>query len=187
MKAFTLIETLVAILILTVAITGPLTIASRGLNAALLAKDQTTAFYLAQDGAEYVRSVRDSNRIMGDDWLTGAIIAPSTVAGVNIATVCEAPPNGSSANGCAVDALTANISACSSSGCTDKPLYYNSTSHQYTLQSSNAAKTIFTRSIVITPVLSFPDEVQMVVTVSWKDVGSTAHSVVVRDDLFNWQ
>ena len=71
-KGFTLIETLVAILILTTAIAGPLTIASRGLNAALIAKDQTTASYLAQDAIEYVRAVRDTNRLLGGDWLTGA-------------------------------------------------------------------------------------------------------------------
>ena len=48
-RGFTLIETLIAVLILTTAIAGPLTIASKGLTATLVAKDQISAFYLAQD------------------------------------------------------------------------------------------------------------------------------------------
>src|SRR3989344_3852661 len=60
-RGFTLIETLIAVLLLSVAITGPLTIASKGLTATLVAKDQFIAFYLAQDAVEYVRYVRDSN------------------------------------------------------------------------------------------------------------------------------
>ena len=54
-------ETLIAVLVLSLAITGPLTIAQKGLQAALISKDQDTAFYLARDAVEYVRFVRDTN------------------------------------------------------------------------------------------------------------------------------
>src|SRR3989338_5317255 len=45
-RGFTLIETLIAVLLLSVAVTGPLTIASKGLTATLTAKDQFVAYYL---------------------------------------------------------------------------------------------------------------------------------------------
>ena len=52
---FTLVETLIAISIVTIAISGPMLSASRALIAANIARDQLTASYLAQEGIEYVR------------------------------------------------------------------------------------------------------------------------------------
>jgi len=58
---FTLVETLVAISILMLAVTGPLYYATESLKAATYAKDQITAFYLAQDAFEQIRKIRDDN------------------------------------------------------------------------------------------------------------------------------
>src|SRR3990167_9485995 len=73
-RGFSLIETLVAVLLLATAITGPLTIASKSFLVATVAKDQVTAFYLAQDAVEYVRFARDSNKLSGSDWLSGSVV-----------------------------------------------------------------------------------------------------------------
>ncbi len=62
-KGFTLLETLIAVTILVTALVGPMTIASNGLNSAFFARDQVTAFYLAQEGIEFVRYVRDTNTL----------------------------------------------------------------------------------------------------------------------------
>ena len=62
-KGFTLVETMVAISILMLAILGPLSIASTSLRNVVLARDQITAYYLAQEGIEYVRYVRDNQYI----------------------------------------------------------------------------------------------------------------------------
>lgn len=70
-KGFTLVEAMVAISILSLAVTGPLVIAQKGIGSAIYARDQVTASYLAQEGVEYVRNVRDTNRIAGLSWLTG--------------------------------------------------------------------------------------------------------------------
>jgi len=51
-SGFTLIETLVAIAILLIGIIGPLYIFSTNLGAIRRASDETTAYYLAQDGLE---------------------------------------------------------------------------------------------------------------------------------------
>jgi len=73
-QGFSIIETIVAIAILSVALVAPLTLAQRGLNSSIYAKDQVTAFYLAQEAIEYVHYVRDSNNLYGAsqsvDWLS---------------------------------------------------------------------------------------------------------------------
>ncbi len=57
---FTIVETLVAITVLMIAIAGPLVIASKGLTAALYAKDQMTASLLAQESMEVIKNVRSN-------------------------------------------------------------------------------------------------------------------------------
>ncbi len=56
---FTLIETLVAVTILLMVIVGPMTLASKGIQNAYFAGDQTTALYLAQEGIEHMERLRD--------------------------------------------------------------------------------------------------------------------------------
>jgi type II secretory pathway pseudopilin PulG len=60
-RAFTLVETLVAISILMLSVSGPLYYASESLKAAIYARDQITAFYIAQDAFEQIRKIRDNN------------------------------------------------------------------------------------------------------------------------------
>lgn len=57
---FTLIEALIAVTIVTLSVAGPLYTASRALVAAEIARDKLTASYLAQEGVEYIRMMRDS-------------------------------------------------------------------------------------------------------------------------------
>jgi prepilin-type N-terminal cleavage/methylation domain-containing protein len=66
-RGFTLVETLVAVTILLVVITGPMTIASNGMKNAYYAGDQTTAVYLAQEAIEAVQRLRDNNALAAYD------------------------------------------------------------------------------------------------------------------------
>jgi prepilin-type N-terminal cleavage/methylation domain-containing protein len=59
-SGFTLIEALVAITILTLSITGAFSAANSAMRASSIARDQLTASYLAQEGIEYVRMLRDN-------------------------------------------------------------------------------------------------------------------------------
>ncbi|HVV38926.1 MAG TPA: prepilin-type N-terminal cleavage/methylation domain-containing protein [Candidatus Paceibacterota bacterium] len=167
---FTLIETLVAVLILVTAIAGPLTIASKGLNAALVAKDQITAFYLAQDAVEFVRYQRD----------TGCLAAGSPCASANWLSrlsICT------STNGCYIDSTKATnpITPCGP-GCPNL-LKYDITNHLFSYSAGSA--TTFTRSVVITP---SADEAILTVMVSWTDIGGITHPPVkVVENLFNWE
>lgn len=59
-KGFTILETLVAITILVVSLTAPLTIVSQALRSSYYARDQVTAYFLAQEAVEFLRNKRDS-------------------------------------------------------------------------------------------------------------------------------
>lgn len=73
-KGFTIMETLVAIAILLLSITGPMAFSQNGLRAAFYARDQVTAFYLAQDAIEFVKNRRDHNALEGKkQWLDGLV------------------------------------------------------------------------------------------------------------------
>lgn len=60
-RGMTLIETLVAVTILSVAIVAPMSLTIQSLFAAYYARDQVIASNLAQEAIESVRSIRDSN------------------------------------------------------------------------------------------------------------------------------
>ena len=58
-KGYSLVEVLIAVSILMLAIVGPLTIAAKSLQSAQYARQQTTAFFLAQEGITAVNTFRN--------------------------------------------------------------------------------------------------------------------------------
>lgn len=62
-QGFTLVETLVAIAILMVAVAGPLTVANQALTTALGSRDAMIATYLAQDGMESIKNIKDNDSV----------------------------------------------------------------------------------------------------------------------------
>lgn len=96
-EGFTILETMVAVFILVLSITGPMVFAQTGLRSAFLARDQITAFYLAQDIIETIKNIRDENGLNSVNWLTNidacdtgdtCVIHIDTVIADPVAQVC---------------------------------------------------------------------------------------------------
>jgi prepilin-type N-terminal cleavage/methylation domain-containing protein len=58
-KGFTMVETIIAIFIFSVAITAIMAVFSKGIIGINYAKNEMIASYLAQEGIEYIRNLRD--------------------------------------------------------------------------------------------------------------------------------
>lgn len=62
---FTLLETIVALAILSAAIVGPMSLVSSGITSLRTSKNRVIASYLAQEGVEVVRLVKENNALLG--------------------------------------------------------------------------------------------------------------------------
>lgn len=75
MRGFTLIEVITAVFLLTVGVVGVFSAVNYALSATQTLSSRLIASYLAQEGIEVVRNIRDSNWLEGvvwDDGLPGA-------------------------------------------------------------------------------------------------------------------
>lgn len=86
-SGFTLLESIIAIGIFTVGISVAINLISSVLtNAGTRTRDKIVAGYLAQEGIEVMRNIRDNNWVTGVDWLNG--ITTCTTAGCTQTNGC---------------------------------------------------------------------------------------------------
>lgn len=166
-SGFTLIETFIAITILAFVIVGPLSIAANSITTALYAKDQVTAFYLAEEVIEYILNIRDTNHQQGNNssstWLTGL-------------TTCMSP------SVCAIDAMNNTLYASNYCGSSSCPIKYSSGVYGYT---SGWTNSIFTRDVEIVTVSA--TEVAIYVTIKWKTGTLPQRTFTIKELVHNWQ
>lgn len=179
---FTLIETMIAVTILTLSVSGPLLGASRALVLAEISRDQLTASYLAQEGIEYVRAMRDNaylrsyeaggTDISGAAWIdfTGGANAWSITPCIE--SSCTLDPTRAMGYG-----STLSLNAYSG----DAPLRI---SNGIYTQQPIGAETEFTRTIRAT--LRGVNEIAVTSVVSW-DFHGVTYTVSVVDHLTPWQ
>jgi hypothetical protein len=70
-KGFTLMEAIVAIFVITTGLVGVLSLVSQTISASTFSKDKLIAAYLAQEGIEIVRNIRDTNWLQSLSWNNG--------------------------------------------------------------------------------------------------------------------
>ena len=188
-KGFTLVETLVAISIFTVSILGLMSVLTQSIANITYAKEKLTASYLAQEGIEYIRNMRDTFVLYdAKDSQTGWNNFNTKI--VPLAnTLCA------SANGCYFDDQKTDytnhlqsayinnlmITACASS-CPN--LLYDSATGKYGyLMTGSTVNSGLTRQIKVTQISA--DEIQILSAVYWKQ-GSGSYNVSFSEHLFNW-
>ncbi len=179
-KGFTLVETMVAVTVLAIALTGPFAAVENALSASYVARDELIASSLAQEGMEYIRSIRDNNYLNSASnrtWLSGI----STLSCYMSATsYCTVDPTVGDVN------ITPSAIAGYSQLSFVPPLSI-SASGIYN-QASVGTPTRFTRSVQFRQVAvtnGQPSEIQVTVRVSWTSAHQT-YSVTVVDNLQDW-
>ncbi len=171
-SGFTIIETLVAISILVIAIVGTSTAVQGAISSYTHSKDQIIAFYLAQEGFEQIRNLRDENRLKNRNWLTG--IAE------NSSDACYFPDAGGGP--CAADAITTALTRCPGAG--SCPILRQDPATGFYGYNASWNETPFRREITLTSIEA-GKEIMVTVTVSWSK-GIVSRQFKAKELLLNW-
>ncbi len=194
---FTIVETLVAISILTIALTGPLAIVAQSLRASFYSRDQVTAYYLAQEAIEFIRNTRDNNSLQETrthtDWLDG-------IGEIDTIDVINNP--GAETNKLYLEKsgnyqLKRCNSVCPNMRYADPSVPTNSSKLPYGEDDPGLPDSKFIREIILNRGLADESdsrnidwaknrEVVVTVRVKWT-TPSGEKNVVIRENLFNWQ
>jgi type II secretory pathway pseudopilin PulG len=156
---FTVVETLVAISILSLSVVATFTAVQSGIQSSILVKDQITAFYLAGEAVEYVKGIRDDNTLLtlsgtATPWLTGIPVECST------------------GRACIIDSFSfpKQVTACSGSWGTCENVRYLASIGAFGHDASWPA-TIFKREIKYTQISA--DEIRLTVRIAWVTRGAS--------------
>jgi type II secretion system protein I len=176
-KGFTLVETLVALSIFSVSLVGLISVLGRGISNTGYVKDKDTAAYLAQEGIEYMRNMRDTYVLYTSPASAGWTSFNNKLSGGSCATV-----NGCYFNADSVATTTSiAFSSCSSINCTNAPMLYNSANGRYGY--TTGTTTPFIRKIRMEVVDG--NETKIISTVFWTK-GSGTYNITLSESLFNW-
>ncbi len=185
-QGFTLVETLVAISIFTTSILVMMSILAKGISNTESAKRKVTATYLAQEGVEYMRNMRDTFVLYFGNSQTGW----NNFHGKLIGASCF------NAGGCYFDSYSLDYTNPSEPmayiflgppNSPQQPLWYDSATGIYSDGfTTGAMNSGYTRTIRATVVGSWPsNEMKITSTVTWTQ-GSGNYSVSFSENLFNW-
>ncbi len=179
-KGFTILESIVAIMILSLSISGVFSAIQQSLSQSIIAKDEVKAFYLAQEAIEVIRNKRDANQLYkienpstSNTWLTG--ISKDVGDPCSFGKVCQ------------VDAtstyLDLSLTYCNSSSWGScENLRQDSTTFLYSYDGSDP-EINFKREVKIESINA--NEVAVTVRVSWTK-GVVTREFKVKTLLFNW-
>lgn len=169
-RGFTIVESLVAISILVLAISGATSAVQTGLSSYIFSKDQVIAFYLVQEGFEQIRNIRDENSLRGQHWLTGVSFNASDPCFFGSA--------------CIVDPVLSNVPTRCSAGPGSCPVLRQDVTTGFFGYNGTWPATIFRREIILTQVNA--NEISILVTVNWSK-GVISRQFRARENLLRWQ
>ncbi|MBP6860133.1 MAG: type II secretion system protein [Candidatus Pacebacteria bacterium] len=191
-KAFTLVETLVAITVMTIATLAPFAAVQQVMRASNLSHDQLVASSLAQEAVEYVRFVRYTNWLKSEEN-EGGTGEYEPLKGLN----GTSGPNCLGTNTCTIDARKAPYSGstlqgaayCTASGANPCARLYRTAEGLYTQDASETdgtanTQTEFLRTVSVDESTEGDGYVTVTVRVTWTDRGT--HEIELEENLYNW-
>lgn len=171
-RGFTIVETLVAIAILLVSVTGPMAFSRTGLVSLEIYEDRAKALSLAREGLEAVKNIRDNNNLTGAPWLDGL----------------------NSCNGalkCSIDTtiIPFDVDLCDPSGC--DPLLQDEVAgivkYGHTGEPSKFTRTITVREKTLSDETGpVSNEAIVTVTVEWVSSNLIPKEVVLEEFIYSW-
>lgn len=167
-NGFTFLEVISAIFIIVVGVGGAVTLTNQIIQFTQLASSKLVASYLALEGIEIVKNIRDTNfleirKTGAEDWLNGL-------------EICDA--------GCEGDYTTTDSLSVCPDPCDDNLRFLGIDGdglYGYNYFPGN--ETIFKRKITTSP--SVWPKLQVLVEVSWQERGRT-HTVTAEEHLYDW-
>ena len=191
-KGFTLIETLVALSIFTTSVLAMVLILASSLEDTNYSKNKIIASYLAQEGIEYVRNMRDTYVLYEGanpetpGWNAFVGKVSNCIGGAS----CYFKPESIDYDDTSQPIIDTEILPCVSNICPN--LYHHASSGRYDYIMLNGVDSGFSRSITYKPdglnsdenSLN-SDEIKITSEVSWKK-GSKTYNVIFAENLFNW-
>lgn len=189
-SGFTLVETLIAVLILSISIGALLSLAAGGFYSVRYSRNQIVANNLLQESLEYVRNTRDTAFLNNVSWQDWQSTLKTNTSGVQTGLDSDGC---FSQEGCFVDpyALSGNIKKCSPSSCPnvlyypDNSFYGYSNSYPFST-GTTPYQTSFIRKITVKPSSTIDDQVVVTGTISWLN-GTTTRSVSQSILITNWR
>jgi prepilin-type N-terminal cleavage/methylation domain-containing protein len=175
---FTLVETLVAIAILSLSVMATSAAVQNGLSVSYYARDEVTAYYLIQEAVEYVRNIRDQNALSNISSIS------SGGAGVNWLTNISLNSGDPCYFGkfCVIDAPQNTMTTCPTSSSASSCPYLNQTANGLFSYSAGTTSK-FKRTLQINQINA--NEIVLTVSVSWVDNANKNASVSVQEWLLN--
>jgi prepilin-type N-terminal cleavage/methylation domain-containing protein len=170
-KGFTLIEVLTALFVISVGLVAIFSVVNRVFFSTSLSVSRMTASYIAQEGIEVVRNIRDSNWLAdrsGSTWTNNMIIG----------SYSEIDYNDS-----ALVAYTGRPLELHQSGFYERSKYTQAQWDASPGVISGYSQSIFKRRIIISTVDA--DTINVKVEVMWSEKGGD-HSVIIEEELHNW-
>lgn len=178
-KGFTLVETLVAIAIFATSIVGLISVTARGVNDNVFVKNKLIASYLAQEGVELVRNMRDTS-LLPENAVSWNVFLNNTDHWIGNC-YRTSPAN---TDACTIDGTETVLDAVECIDGVCPALGFDSATNSYTyntIDSSNFTRTIYAQQAGN----ENPDEILVVSEVTW-DQGENTHKVRYQANLLNW-
>ena len=171
-KGFTLVETLVALSIFNVSILGLMSVLAAGISNINYARMKITASYLAQEGIEYIRNMRDTAVLYTNNGWTSDFKAKVKISS------CKNDTDKT----CGFSRPSPfDVFVCNNPN--DCKLYVNSNGGYD--NDSSGSDSGFTRKIWMDTTGLGNDEVKIYSKVEWTQ-GSGSYNITFTENLFNW-